>query len=608
MPCRDRRSKRNRRSPAAREAAAREAAVRDAAARDAAARNLLAPDAADATLRPPAAPRAREAFRASTEPRASTADPAEPAAGLFEVSDRVWLIAGLALLLVAAFLRLDRLELAPFHNDEGVNGWFTTNLVRKGVYAYDPANYHGPILYYLALASSILIGLTDVAMRLVAVVASLVTIGFTLALRRDIGTVGSLVAAALLALSPGWLYFARYFIHEELLVAFTVALVYFGLRWSQTRSGQALILAAASAALLFTTKETAILTVGVLVIALACLPIYDRLLGTLRGVSAGSARGRGSRGQPSRPRSLDERVVAYLRDPGNAVTLALAAIVFVAIYVGLYSSFMRNFPKGVTDSFGALAIWTTTGTEDHVHSLFTYVEWLVKDEPAILAVAILGAIIVVRRGLPRFGLYVALWAFGLFAAYSLIGYKTPWLSINFIVPMAILGGIGVDRLWAIWRGRRIAIIAVLGVLLTFSGVQAFRLSFVDYDNDANPYVYAHTNRDIFRLLDDVATAGETLGTGADTHVVILSPDYWPLPWYWRNLPGAGFFGSFVDTSEPIAIVELAQEPTLSASPPCASRGGCLSPAFSAAYVRQSEYTLRPGVQLVLYFRRDAFGL
>ena len=30
--------------------------------------------------------------------------------------------------------------------------------------------------------------------------------------------------------------------------------------------------------------------------------------------------------------------------------------------------------------------------------------------------------------------------------------------------------------------------------------------------------------------------------------------------------------------------------------------------FKAAYVRQGEYTLRPGVQLALYFRRDAFGL
>ena len=37
----------------------------------------------------------------------------------------------------------------------------------------------------------------------------------------------------------------------------------------------------------------------------------------------------------------------------------------------------------------------------------------------------------------RFALFAALWAFGLIAAYSLIAYKTPWLSLNFVVPLAL---------------------------------------------------------------------------------------------------------------------------------------------------------------------------
>jgi hypothetical protein len=34
-----------------------------------------------------------------------------------------------------------------------------------------------------------------------------------------------------------------------------------------------------------------------------------------------------------------------------------------------------------------------------------------------------------------FALFCALWAFGLIAAYSLIPYKTPWLVLNFVVPL-----------------------------------------------------------------------------------------------------------------------------------------------------------------------------
>ena len=75
--------------------------------------------------------------------------PIEAAAGV-EISDRTWLIAGAVILLIAAFLRLYDLNLVPLHHDEGVNGNFLVRLVREGAYRYDPANYHGPTLYYFA--------------------------------------------------------------------------------------------------------------------------------------------------------------------------------------------------------------------------------------------------------------------------------------------------------------------------------------------------------------------------------------------------------------------------------------------------------------------------
>ncbi len=67
-----------------------------------------------------------------------------------DISDRAWLICSLFIMAVAATLRLYNLSLVPFHHDEGVNGNFLVGLVRAGSYHYDPANYHGPTLYYFS--------------------------------------------------------------------------------------------------------------------------------------------------------------------------------------------------------------------------------------------------------------------------------------------------------------------------------------------------------------------------------------------------------------------------------------------------------------------------
>jgi predicted membrane-bound mannosyltransferase len=60
----------------------------------------------------------------------------------------------LLILLAAAVLRLYHLSLKPLHHDEGVNAYFFERLFRHGIYQYDPANYHGPTLYYFALLIS----------------------------------------------------------------------------------------------------------------------------------------------------------------------------------------------------------------------------------------------------------------------------------------------------------------------------------------------------------------------------------------------------------------------------------------------------------------------
>src|SRR5262245_8401909 len=212
------------------------------------------------------------------------AQPPAPA----DISDRAWLISALVILCVGAFLRFYDLALVPLHHDEGVNGNFLVRLVREGKYFYDPANYHGPTLYYITAAIPWTIkflfgdaardsyGLNTITVRLVPAVFGLATIVLVFSLRRQLGSLAVLAAGILLALSPGAVYLSRYFIHETLFVFFTLGIVVAGLRFYEKQNPAYLILAAVAAAMLFATKETAMISAGVLIIALVVTHVYLR--------------------------------------------------------------------------------------------------------------------------------------------------------------------------------------------------------------------------------------------------------------------------------------------------------------------------------------------
>src|SRR4030095_4524638 len=135
------------------------------------------------------------------------------------------LLACVAITGLASFLRFFALEMKPLHHDEGVNGHFLTSLFRDGVYEYDPANYHGPTLYYLTLPFTKLFGFETVPVRVSVAVWGVLIVVLAFYLRRYIGRIGALFAALFLAISPGMVYFSRYFIHEMFFVFLALALV-----------------------------------------------------------------------------------------------------------------------------------------------------------------------------------------------------------------------------------------------------------------------------------------------------------------------------------------------------------------------------------------------
>ena len=58
----------------------------------------------------------------------------------------------------------------------------------------------------------------------------------------------------------------------------------------------------------------------------------------------------------------------------------------------------------------------------------------------ILVLGVVGGVIVAIRADHRLWVMIGLWAAGITAAYSLTQYKTPWIVINMLLPLALLAG------------------------------------------------------------------------------------------------------------------------------------------------------------------------
>jgi len=499
----------------------------------------------------------------------------------------LWQVAALVILLVAAILRLYQLTDKVFHHDEGVNGNFMVSLFRTGYYHYDPANYHGPTLYYAALLissiASIFVGksgLNDFTVRLVTVIFGMGVVWLLLCMKKWLGGFGALAAAALAAVSAGFVFFSRYFIHEILFVFFTLGVLVALLKFSETRRPRYAVLAAASLAFLGTTKETWIITGGVWVIALPCTWLWMKL------------RGRDS----NRFWSIENNTAAITPQaegvtPWSTRRLAMvAAGVFAGIWVIFYSSFFTNFPQGVIDSVKTYTIWTKTSSASNVYDWTKYFDWLGRAELPILLLGACGIVTALALARSRFAVFTAFWAMGIFAAYSLIPYKTPWLALSIILPFVIISGYFLEQLV---RRRSLRVVAYIALALAaiVETSQAIEISFLRYDDTSETYSYAHTNRDFLNLIHEIEKIAAGNPAGKEIGITVMSPEYWPMPWYLRDYTHTGFWGHVVPTTEPIIIALQTQKAELEEK-------------FGDKYRLIGEYDLRPGNRLSLYLRKD----
>jgi predicted membrane-bound mannosyltransferase len=172
--------------------------------------------------------------------------------------------------------------------------------------------------------------------------------------------------------------------------------------------------------------------------------------------------------------------------------------------------------------------------------------------------------------------------------------------LNFVVPLAVIAGYGFQTIYELAQRELRLSVGFLFLPLCVSTYQTIDLNFKNYDNDDTyyVYVYAHTTRGILDLVKEIERISKEQ-SGTQTGVTIVSPDYWPLPWYLRDYTRVGYYGRMAPSTEPIIIANETQKPEMDAN-------------FSEVYQQvdpgksNGTFELRPGVRLLLYERRPNY--
>jgi uncharacterized protein (TIGR03663 family) len=423
------------------------------------------------------------------------------------------LVALVLLLGLAAALRLSVLELRAPHHDEGVNGWFVEKMrQRGGYYHYDPENYHGPLYFYVLSAAREHLGYGLWQLRLPGALIGVALCLLPLLLRRRLGWGPALAACGLLAASPTLVYYARYAIHETLLVTLGFAVAAFVLRWSDSGRAGWLIGAAAAVALMIATKETTILFLGV----------SGLWLGAEVAVESLRAR---------RLTVLGRRVTWTWRVP--AIAAAIVAVM-ATIHVLLFTGFFQE-PGSIRAllwrSVKAYFVWTDTGTghSGHEKDACYYLHLGVRYELALYALAVIGLLAGWRD---RWVRGPAVVGFGMLAAYSLIAYKMPWLPASWLALLALpaarglvaLGRVLADELSPRLGGGAALALAMIPALLITA-----RSSFVQPAHKDEQLAYVHTASDYNRWTPLLAEGAARVGRQR-LRVAVDHDATWPLPW------------------------------------------------------------------------------
>jgi uncharacterized protein (TIGR03663 family) len=410
-----------------------------------------------------------------------------------------------------AFLRILLLGIKPAHFDEGINGWFVDQMTKNGFYRYDPTNYHGPLHFYVLFLSQTLFGRNLWALRMPVVLVSTGCIYLALKFEIFFGRNIARLAALAMAVSPGFIFYGRYSIHEVWLLLFTMLFLFGLLGLWKFGTTKYLWFAGMGLTGMVLTKETYIIHLVCAILAIPATWLSHKIT-RIPDI------------EPARQRwtKVDFIVV---------VAASLALIVF------FYSGTFFNW-SGVKGVYQTFVTWFQTGKNGNGHEKPHYY-WLLLiaryEIPALIGLAYCAFCQTLKNLNLR---YLAIYGVGTLVAYSIVNYKTPWCVINIAWPFLFLFGVAILAIPSKYRivGNLAATIA-----LCYSLGYSIWLNYFQFTKDTEPYVYVQTYKDINRLTVPILELAHR--NPMYYHLVghMIRTSAYPFPWILGDFTRIGYY-------------------------------------------------------------------
>lgn len=462
-----------------------------------------------------------------------------------------------ALLVVAtAFTRFFRLNLKLYHHDEAIHAWFSYDLLTKGSYSYDPM-YHGPVLYYITAGMFRIFGDSDLVGRLVPALLGVLIVVLVYFVYR-LGYLDqrqSLLAGLLIMLSPNMVYFSRFLRHDIFMLFFTFLLVVAVLYYIERKQLRFAALAGLAAGLALSCKEE-------MPLILIILGAYFVYVVARRTVTL-----------PPKKQLLRDLAVAVLLCAGvMAVLYSFFGLQIETLWTGPVEAIehwlaMHNQqrlggpPYFYVLLFGLYEVPIVILAGASVISYAVVRLWRGRREDRLAAAsAEIDALAGVAPSKPRlpavdrrdeFFKLCLVWMAGTMVMYGYIGEKVPWLIIQQLLPMCLAA-----TWWARekpaserlvpWNGWKWVTVAFL-LFSIFVPIYGFGMAYTTHH-------VQFVREDISEPIVQVQNSEDLRGVFAEMNradlVVVASPNYWPLPWYYRGdrWDRIQFYGNRIDES------------------------------------------------------------
>ncbi len=401
-------------------------------------------------------------------------------------------------------------------------------------------------------------------------IAGVLLVTLVYALRDKLGYTGALLTAAMLAISPSFLYYSRFFRNDIYLAFFSLVFVVSAVKYIKYKNDWRrwiyVCTGALAGGLAVCTKENAYIIAGFFFLFALVYVIYKN--------------------------EINMSIV---------IDTLLFALISFAVFALFYTNFLTNPGALFSVVPDAINHWAEMHRIERIGGHWSfYLPILVRYELLITSFALIGGVHYLRKR-NIFMIFLLYWGTTSLITYSYLQEKVPWLVLHILLPFTLLAGAYLGELLPSLpqKPRNVEIVVIAAVVLMV-GLFIQQSAYINYcENTASDeivvrelplhgLIYVQTTSEVLDVVDFV---DRRVLSDSNASILIAAPenDYWPMPWYMRNYEACGYLNSVPErSSADIVIIPAEKRHNITIHWSYSNR----------------EFMLRPGYNMLMYYKPD----